>query len=114
MESTQEQVKKKQCGYCELKGKKCNCPVCEQCASCKNSTKKCSRYHKCDTCEENEFCGAGYNYNDKHFCSVLCMSFHREADIDKQKKITQQKKEEWEKKHGRSADSYFFSGGNVF
>lgn len=51
----------------------------ELCDNCKVNEKKCRNYHECFLCM-TPFCGSGYHYYNKNFCSSTCMTENRLAE----------------------------------
>ena len=65
-------------------------PICELCENCVEG-KTCNKVHrKCLICEK-PFCGTGYNYSDKHFCSVTCMKIQRTIDIEEEDRLREER-----------------------
>ena len=65
-------------------------PVCEKCSECLAGGLCVLLHRNCLVCEA-PFCGNGYNYYDKHFCSVICMRTQRTIDIESETKLSKER-----------------------
>ena len=65
-------------------------PICELCSSCV-SNEVCSKGRRKCLIGEKPFCGTGYNYCGKHFCSVICMKIQHTIDIEEEDRLREER-----------------------
>ncbi len=96
---------------CETNKRAKKDPICELCSVCE-SGQKCNKTRRaCLVCEK-PFCGTGYNYYDKHFCSVVCMKIMRTIDIEEEDRVREEREKTLVKINSNAG--YCQGGGSAY